>query len=53
MIYRELVQGIAEHQETIITKGGDPDVTAEVYGWAYMVTRSTADQRTITVHGIR
>ena len=28
MIYRELVQGIAEHQETIITKGGDPDVTA-------------------------
>ena len=22
MIYRELVQGIAEHQETIITKGG-------------------------------
>ena len=31
MIYRELVQGIAEHQETIITKGGDPDVTAEVY----------------------
>ena len=36
MIYRELVQGIAEHQETIITKGGDPDVTAEVYGWVYM-----------------
>ena len=36
MIYRELVQGIVEHQETIITKGGDPDVTAEVYGWVYM-----------------
>lgn len=42
MIYRELVQGIAEHQETIITKGGDPDVTAEVYGWSIWITRSTA-----------
>lgn len=36
MIYREIVQGIAEHQEKIITKGGDPDVTAEVYSWVYM-----------------
>lgn len=36
MIYREIVQGIAEHKETIRTKGGDPDVTAEVYKWVYM-----------------
>ena len=45
MIYRELVQGIAEHQETIITKGGDPDVTAEVYGWDFLsdIDRSMDD----------
>ena len=36
MIYREIVQGLQEHQETIITKGGDPDLTADVYGWVYM-----------------
>ena len=53
MIYRELVQGIAEHQETIITKGGDPDVTAEVYGWVYGLPGVLLDQRSITCHGIR
>lgn len=36
MIYREIVQGIQEHQETIVTKGGDPDLAVEVYGWVYM-----------------
>ena len=30
------VTGLRGFQEAIITKGGDPDVTAEVYGWVYM-----------------
>lgn len=36
MIYREIVQGILEHQETIVTRGGDPDLAVDVYGWVYM-----------------
>ena len=53
MIYRELVQGIAEHQETIITKGGDPDVTAEVYGWVYMDYPEYCWINGASCHGIR
>lgn len=35
-IYRELVQGLSEHQETICVKSGDPDLVAEIYGWVYL-----------------
>lgn len=54
MIYRELVQGIAEHQETIITKGGRSrcdggGLRMGLYGLPGVLL----DQRSITCHGIR